>query len=182
MDEAPALTAEPFGQASEAEAADLFASREAASQAASSAVTAYAATGDVVDAAGHLHHISVDETPAAASAPPAVVQDAVMPDEIVEEQPQTSAPLPAPTEPVQSHEARKAEAPSPLPPPLKLEWPSDLVQIETDPHKARAVAVFEEPQAPRQPRTRRAPPPVSNEPLVQVETRSHAAGAESPQP
>jgi len=65
------------------------------------------------------------------------------------------------------------QTPVAAPPPLKLEWPSDLVQIETDPQKVAAVA--ESPQSEGSPvpgRVRPTPPPVSSdEPLVQVETR-----------
>jgi hypothetical protein len=57
-------------------------------------------------------------------------------------------------------------------PPLKLELPSDLVQIETDPQKITAAAARPQPESPpAAPRVRPAPPPVSTEPLVQVETR-----------
>jgi hypothetical protein len=68
-----------------------------------------------------------------------------------------------------------AEAPRPAP--LKLDWPSDLVQIETNPEKARAVTtqIAEEP-APRPRRPRPAPAPASNEPLVQIETRRQQTG------
>ena len=62
-------------------------------------------------------------------------------------------------------------APAPAAPALKLEWPSDLVQIETDPHKASTAAVEETSPAPRPRRVRPAPVPVPDEPLQQVETR-----------
>jgi ribonuclease E len=61
---------------------------------------------------------------------------------------------------------------------LKLDWPSDLVQIETDPQKVRTLPVEEE-EAPRPRRVRRPPPPISDEPLVQVETRRGDSGAET---
>ena len=60
---------------------------------------------------------------------------------------------------------------APVPPPLELDLPSDLVQIETDKGKADAAAM--EPQhepAPRARRVRPSLPPVSDEPLMQVET------------
>jgi ribonuclease E len=60
---------------------------------------------------------------------------------------------------------------------LKLDWSGDLVQIETDPQKLRPIPVEEE--APRPRRVRRPPPPMSDEPLVQVETRRRETGAES---
>jgi hypothetical protein len=56
--------------------------------------------------------------------------------------------------------------------PLKLEWPADLVQIETDPQKARDAATYVEPEPdPRPRRIRVAPVSETDEPLVQVETR-----------
>jgi len=56
---------------------------------------------------------------------------------------------------------------------LKLDWSSGLVQIETDPDKARqaAQAAAQAVEPPRVPRVRPPSPPVSNEPLIQVETR-----------
>jgi ribonuclease E len=59
------------------------------------------------------------------------------------------------------------------PAPLKLDWSSDLTQIETDRAKAQAALTVETSQAepPRKPRVRPAPPPAINEPLVQVETQ-----------
>jgi ribonuclease E len=61
---------------------------------------------------------------------------------------------------------------------LRLDSPSDLVQIETDPQKVRPRAVEEE-EAPRPRRVRRPPPPISDEPLIQVETRRGDTGAEA---
>ena len=50
--------------------------------------------------------------------------------------------------------------------------PSDLSQVETDPEKLRiAASKIEPPPPPRPPRVRPPLPPISNEPLVQVETR-----------
>jgi ribonuclease E len=50
--------------------------------------------------------------------------------------------------------------------------PSDLQQVETDAEKLRLAASKIEPSAPpRTPRVRPPLPPISNEPLVQVETR-----------
>jgi hypothetical protein len=63
-------------------------------------------------------------------------------------------------------------------PALRLDWPSDLVQIETDPQKVRPGAVAEE-EAPRPRRARRPPPPISDEPLIQVETRGGDTRAET---
>jgi ribonuclease E len=61
---------------------------------------------------------------------------------------------------------------------LRLDWPGELMQIETDPQKVRPVEE-EQDTAPRPPRVRRRLPPISDEPLVQVETRKHDAGAVS---
>ena len=61
---------------------------------------------------------------------------------------------------------------------LKLDWPGDLVQIETDPQKVRPVEA-EEAEAPRPPRVRRPAPPISNEPLIQVETRKRESETEA---
>ncbi|MBI4195451.1 MAG: Rne/Rng family ribonuclease [Betaproteobacteria bacterium] len=61
-------------------------------------------------------------------------------------------------------------------PPLRLEWPADLIQIETDSEKLKAALARaqEEQPAPRPKRTRPALPPLGDEPLVQVETRKIA--------
>jgi ribonuclease E len=50
--------------------------------------------------------------------------------------------------------------------------PSDLEQVETDAEKLRiAASKIEPPPPPRPPRVRPPLPPVSSEPLEQVETR-----------
>lgn len=52
-----------------------------------------------------------------------------------------------------------------------IELPPGLELVETDPAKVRAAAsAFDSPPPPRPPRVRPAPPPVSNDPLEQVET------------
>lgn len=52
-----------------------------------------------------------------------------------------------------------------------ISLPPGLELIETDPDKLRiAAGRIEPPPPPRPPRVRPTPPPVSNEPLVQVET------------
>jgi len=61
---------------------------------------------------------------------------------------------------------------------LKLDWPGDLVQIETDPQKVRPMEA-QEAEAPRPRRVRRPPPPVSDEPLIQVETRKREIAMDS---
>jgi ribonuclease E len=89
-------------------------------------------------------------------------------------QPQYHEPAPTQVEAPPSEVVH--EAPVVAAPPLKLEWPSDLMQIETDPHKASAAAARTAEEAvPRQPRVRRPPPPMSSEPLVQIETRQQEA-------
>jgi ribonuclease E len=62
-------------------------------------------------------------------------------------------------------------APKPI---LEFDWQTDLTQIETDRQKLMAAQsrTQEEPPAPRTKRERRALPPVSDEPLVQVETQN----------
>jgi hypothetical protein len=56
---------------------------------------------------------------------------------------------------------------------VELEWPSDLVQVESDPHKVKAVQQPEREAsaAPRPKRERLPQPPVIEEPLVQIETQ-----------
>ena len=56
--------------------------------------------------------------------------------------------------------------------PVKIEWPSDLQQVESDPGKVSAVAqdMDEPPAAPRPKRVRPAPSVVDEGPLVQIET------------
>jgi len=58
--------------------------------------------------------------------------------------------------------------------PVKIEWPSDLKQVESDPEKVQTAQrhVIEEQLMPRPKRVRQAVEPVSNEPLVQIETQS----------
>jgi hypothetical protein len=78
-------------------------------------------------------------------------------------------------------EARpQAPAPAYAPPPLELEWPSDLVQVESDPNKVQAAREEPVQQAPalRPRRPRREPTPVADEPLIQIETQRHDAPAE----
>jgi hypothetical protein len=60
--------------------------------------------------------------------------------------------------------------------PVKIEWPSDLKQVESDPEKIHTAQrqVVEEPLTPRPKRVRQAVEPIGNEPLVQIET--HPSG------
>jgi hypothetical protein len=64
--------------------------------------------------------------------------------------------------------------------PVKIEWPSDLQQVESDPGKVQAEPV-EEQREPRAPRPKRARPPrpqTTEEPLVQIETGSESQPGE----
>jgi ribonuclease E len=106
----------------------------------------------------------------------------------------TEAPSPAAGEAEVVREFRPAEptAPSAQAPgagyapavPIRIEWPSDLQQVESDPEKVRAAQMTlsepdrTEPVRPRRVRPPRAP--VSEEPLVQVETVSAAGMASAP--
>ena len=110
----------------------------------------------------------------------------------------TPAPAPAPAssyemEQVQEFHPREApslEAPAPAPVasaghapavPIKIEWPSDLQQVESDPEKVEAAQhepVPDQP-APRPRRARPQTPRVSDEPLVQIETGSETEASGS---
>src|SRR5262249_26170252 len=102
----------------------------------------------------------------AISAPHAVPGAAIVAGEFVREDtpaaapPESAAPMPA---------LGYAAAP------VKLEWPSDLVQVESDPSKVKAVQESAEQQipVPRQKRERAPLQPASEEPLVQIETRKN---------
>ena len=63
--------------------------------------------------------------------------------------------------------------------PVKIEWPSDLQQVESDPEKVRAAQehVVEEEAVPRPKRVRQPLPPVEDGPLVQIETGPAEAAA-----
>jgi ribonuclease E len=104
----------------------------------------------------------------AAEEPPAAEEAAAVPQPEVQHQPRVE---------VQTEEMPCAQEHSPALPELKLEWPADLVQIETDPHKAETAAqgLADEAPAPRPRRARPTPAAVSDEPLVQVETRKPEA-------
>jgi ribonuclease E len=62
---------------------------------------------------------------------------------------------------------------------LKLDGSSDLMQIETDRSKLQAAqaAAASTAEPPRKPRVRPTLPPLSNEPLMQVETRHRESAA-----
>ena len=81
--------------------------------------------------------------------------------------------------------AMRETAPAPSGPgyapavPIKMEWSSDLQQVESNPEKVRAAEerVVEEETAPRPKRVRQPLPPVDDVPLVQVETSELEAAA-----
>ena len=81
--------------------------------------------------------------------------------------------FPTPAESVRA-EPQYSEAPAPAKPILEFDWQSDLTQIETDRDKLKAAQTRteEEPATPPRKRERRLPPAVSDEPLIQVETKS----------
>lgn len=84
------------------------------------------------------------------------------------------------TEVVREFEPRASEpvAPAPSGPgyapaePVRIEWPADLVQVESDPGKVQTVEQAEIVQQPvqRPKRVRQPVQPLSEEPLVQIET------------
>lgn len=84
------------------------------------------------------------------------------------------------TEMVREFEPRAPEPIAPVPSgpgyapaePVRIEWPADLVQVESDPDKIRTVEQQEPEQepAPRPKRVRQPVQPLNEEPLVQIET------------
>lgn len=82
-------------------------------------------------------------------------------------QPREAAPMAAPSGP--------GFAPAE---PVRIEWPSDLKQVESDPEKVQTAQrhVVEEQPMPRPKRVRQTVEPVSNEPLVQIETHPSGSG------
>ena len=123
-------------------------------------------------------------TPSAA-VPIAMAAVAAAPAAIPEPEYRSPAPAPEPEPRYEPrHEPRyepSAMPPPPPPPPQDLDTvlrDSGLVMIETDRGKAHEAEPQGEPQAPRPPRERRAPPPGVNEPLEQVETRAGDAPGE----
>ena len=117
------------------------------------------------------------ETVAPAAAAAALAGIAVPAAALNEPKPQPSA---FDREVVREFEPRAPEEPQRVPSgpgivpaePVRIEWPSDLVQVESDPGKIQSVQQkeFEQPQAPRPRRVRPAAQPVIEEPLVQIET------------
>jgi ribonuclease E len=82
--------------------------------------------------------------------------------------------------------ARVEQAPEPKPasPPLELDWSTDLVQVESDPRKIASVQqqMPQEEPALRPKRERVSLPPISDEPLVQVETHKPGPGGDTAKP
>ena len=71
------------------------------------------------------------------------------------------------------HQAAPVSAPGYAPAePVKIEWPSDLQQVESDPGKVQIYEqqASQERAAPRPKRVRQPLPPAIDEPLVQIET------------
>jgi hypothetical protein len=114
------------------------------------------------------HVVEMAAPQPAAEEPPAVEEPVAVAQPEVRHQPRAE---------VQPEETPRAQERAAALPELKLEWPAGLVQIETDPHKAETAAqgVADEAPAPRPRRARPAPAAVSDEPLVQVETRKPEA-------
>ncbi|MGH8700272.1 MAG: ribonuclease E/G, partial [Burkholderiales bacterium] len=117
---------------------------------------------------------AADATPAAASA----IAELAVSTAAVQQ-------VPPPSASFESEQVRefKPREPMPAPPvqsgpgfapaePVKIEWPSDLKQVESDPEKIQTAQrqVVEEQFVPRPKRVRQPVQPVSNEPLVQIET------------
>jgi ribonuclease E len=75
---------------------------------------------------------------------------------------------------------RVREEAATLPFPLQLDWSTDLIQVETNPEKYRLAQTRtqQEQPAPRVKRVRPPLPPLSDAPLIQVETRASAASSQ----
>jgi len=122
--------------------------------------------------------------------PPPPVTEPVISEEPVAPPPAVATPMPSvsfETEKVREFEPHEtAAAPdtatSGYAPaaPIANEWPSDLQQVESDPEKVRVAQ--QAPDAPEQQarpkRVRQSPPPVSDEPLVQIETSRSDGGSQ----
>ena len=99
----------------------------------------------------------------AAEAPAVVAEAPVLAAPPVAERPITARPQPAPA----------PAAPAPVAAPLKIEWPSDLQQVETKAERVQAALAAADDGAPKRVKRVRPPAePVANEPLQQVETRN----------
>jgi hypothetical protein len=117
-------------------------------------------------------------TPAAAAFP-----ESIAPAEVASHQAQAAAFEPETVRDFQPPEAAPMAAPSgpgfALAEPVKIEWPSDLKQVESDPEKIQTAQrqLVEEQLVPRPKRVRQSEQLVSSEPLVQIET--HPSGPAS---
>jgi ribonuclease E len=108
----------------------------------------------------------VIHAPEPVAAEPAFVEPAVAALHAAPEPVAVPQPPAAPVPPV------AASAPV-APPPLKIEWPSDLQQVETKAERALAAQMSADDGAPKRVKRMRPPAePVANEPLQQVETRN----------
>jgi ribonuclease E len=120
----------------------------------------------------------------AATVAAGVIAEAVVPDRAVREAP--AAPSSFEAERVREFEPRETAPVEPVlagpgfapAEPVKIEWPSDLKQVESDPDKVRSAEQEEVVQQalPRPRRVRQPAQPVIEEPLVQIET-GEAGGA-----
>jgi ribonuclease E len=92
-----------------------------------------------------------------------------------------AAPAPYERETVREFQPREPVVPQPAPAsgagyapavPIKMEWPSDLQQVESDPVKVSVAQQepVQQQQAPRPKRVRQPAPQMVDEPLVQIET------------
>lgn len=123
---------------------------------------------------------TVEPVPVAYSPAAAAFPESIAPAEVASHQ---TLPVAFETETVREFQPREA-APMAAPSgpgfapaePVKIEWPSDLNQVESDPEKIQTAQrqLVEERLIPRPKRVRQPEQPVSNEPLVQIET--HPSG------
>lgn len=116
--------------------------------------------------------------------PPAEELPVAVSEPVVEaqEQPQPVATaLIEAAQPPAANEERVRDETVTLPFPLQLDWSTDLIQVETNPEKYRLAQTNaqQEQPAPRVKRVRPPLPPLSDAPLIQVETRTSAASGQS---
>jgi hypothetical protein len=99
-------------------------------------------------------------------------------EQVREFQPRETATLETTASAAPAHSGGAGYAPAT---PVKIEWPSDLQQVESDPGKVQAAEAEPESHAsaPRPRRTRPVPARVADEPLVQIETGNDAQPAGS---
>jgi ribonuclease E len=125
----------------------------------------------------HLDSIAAAARAAESAAPASTPYQSPPPDssfeteQVREFQPQETATLVAPAMAVPP---RAGYAPAA---PVKIEWPADLQQVESNPDKIREAQAepVSEPTAPRPRRVRQPAPQVAEEPLVQIETGASEA-------